>query len=412
MNQDNKAKILVINAGSSSFKYQALDADTEERLCQGLTERIGGDSSMTHKRFPGTPREEVFAFARAFPDHAAGMREMARMLQDPARGGVLASAGEIAAIGHRVVLGGPGLGEALVDEDVKRIIRDYSALSPLHNPANLAGIEVMEKVFPGIPNVAVFDTGFHATMPDYAYTYAIPVELARKHRIRRYGFHGTSHRYVAGEAAGFLGRPLAETNLITCHLGNGCSVSAIREGRCVDTSMGMTPLEGLIMGTRSGSIDPAILTFLMQAEQYTARELDDLLNKRSGLKGLCGSNDLRDLLAARAAGDRDAALAFAMFTYSIRKYVGAYLAVLGRADGLVFTGGIGENSPEVRAEVCRDLEGLGIAVLPELNAVRSGANRCISPPDSRTRVLVIPTDEEKEIARAALRVLGRRGSAD
>ena len=294
--------------------------------------------------------------------------------------------------------------EALVDEKVKKVIMDYIPLGPLHNPANLAGIEVMEKLFPGKPNVAVFDTGFHSTMPDQAYTYAIPQDLAKKHRIRRYGFHGTSHKFVSREAAAFLGKAPEDINLITCHLGNGSSISAVSHGRCVDTSMGLTPLEGLVMGTRSGSIDPAIVTFLMQAEGYSGPQMSDILNKQSGLKALCGMSDLRDLEAAEESGDKAASLALRMFVYSIRKYIGAYFAVLGHVDAVVFTGGIGENSPKVRGAVCRDMAMFGIAIDEALNAPRSSSPRDLSLPDAKVRALVIPTDEELEIARATMRI--------
>lgn len=398
-------KILVINGGSSSFKYQIIDMATNERICQGLVERIGmPEGNFKHKRFPGTEREETFEFPGSYPNHTAGMQEMVKVLQDPARGGVISSPDEIAAVGHRVLLGGPEYAEALVDEKVKKVIMDYIPLGPLHNPANLAGIEVMEKLFPGKPNVAVFDTGFHSTMPDQAYTYAIPQDLAKKHRIRRYGFHGTSHKFVSKEAATFLGKKPEDVNLITCHLGNGSSISAVAHGKCVDTSMGLTPLEGLVMGTRSGSIDPAIVTFLMQAEGYSGPQMSDILNKQSGLKALCGMSDLRDLEAAEASGDKAASLALRIFIYSIRKYIGAYFAVLGHVDAVVFTGGIGENSSKVRGGVCQDMGVFGIAIDEALNAPRSASPRDISQPDAKVRTLVIPTDEELEIARATLRI--------
>lgn len=398
-------KILVINGGSSSFKYQIIDMTTNERICQGLVERIGmPEGNFKHKRFPGTDREETFEFPGAYPNHTVGMQEMVKVLQDPARGGVISSPDEIAAVGHRVLLGGPEYAEALVDEKVKKVITDYIPLGPLHNPANLAGIEVMEKLFPGKPNVAVFDTGFHSTMPDQAYTYAIPQDLAKKHRIRRYGFHGTSHKFVSKEAAAFLGKKPEDVNLITCHLGNGSSISAVAHGRCVDTSMGLTPLEGLIMGTRSGSIDPAIVTFLMQAEGYSGPQMSDILNKQSGLKALCGMSDLRDLEAAEESGDKAASLALRMFIYSIRKYIGAYFAVLGHVDAVVFTGGIGENSSKVRGGVCQNMDVFGIAIDEALNAPRSSSPRDISQPNAKVRTLVIPTDEELEIARATLRI--------
>ena len=398
-------KILVINGGSSSCKYQIIDMATNERICQGLVERIGmPEGNFKHKRFPGTDREETFEFPGSYPNHTAGMQEMVKVLLDPERGGVISSPDEIAAVGHRVLLGGPEYAEALVDEKVKKVIMDYIPLGPLHNPANLAGIEVMEKLFPGKPNVAVFDTGFHSTMPDQAYTYAIPQDLAKKHRIRRYGFHGTSHKFVSREAAAFLGKAPEDINLITCHLGNGSSISAVSHGRCVDTSMGLTPLEGLVMGTRSGSIDPAIVTFLMQAEGYSGPQMSDILNKQSGLKALCGMSDLRDLEAAEESGDKAASLALRMFVYSIRKYIGAYFAVLGHVDAVVFTGGIGENSPKVRGAVCRDMAMFGIAIDEALNAPRSSSPRDLSLPDAKVRALVIPTDEELEIARATMRI--------
>ena len=399
-------KVLVINGGSSSFKYQILDMSDERRLCYGVVERIGSpDGVLTHKRLPDTDREETFVYHGDYYNHTAGMRAVAAVLLDPERGGVISSADDLAAVGHRVLMAGPEYAEALVDDVVKEVIRDYSPLGPLHNPANLAGIEVMEEIFPGLPNVAVFDTGFHTTMPDYAYTYAIPRRMAAKYRIRRYGFHGTSHRYVSREAAKLVGRPVEQLNLISCHLGNGCSVCAIRQGRSVDTSMGLTPLEGLIMGTRSGSIDPAILTYLMLFDHYSGADLNTLLNEQSGLRGLCGRSDMRDLLAARDAGDENAALALTMFVYSLRKYIGSYFPVLGRVDGLIFTGGIGENAPEVRARTCADMEVLGIRLDEALNVERSHQARVISPVDAPIMVFVIPTDEELEIARATLRVL-------
>lgn len=399
-------KVLVINGGSSSFKYQILDMSDERRLCYGVVERIGSpDGVLTHKRLPDTDREETFVYHGDYYNHTAGMRAVAAVLLDPERGGVISSADDLAAVGHRVLMAGPEYAEALVDDVVKEVIRDYSPLGPLHNPANLAGIEVMEEIFPGLPNVAVFDTGFHTTMPDYAYTYAIPRRMAAKYRIRRYGFHGTSHRYVSREAAKLVGRPVEQLNLISCHLGNGCSVCAIRQGRSVDTSMGLTPLEGLIMGTRSGSIDPAILTYLMLFDHYSGADLNTLLNEQSGLRGLCGRSDMRDLLAARDAGDENAALALTMFVYSLRKYIGSYFPVLGRVDGLIFTGGIGENAPEVRARTCADMEVLGIRLDEALNVERSHQARVISPVDAPITVFVIPTDEELEIARATLRVL-------
>lgn len=401
-------KILVINGGSSSFKYQILDMVTERRMCYGIVERIGSsDGKLTHKRWPGTDQEATFVYQGDYYNHTAGMREVAKVLLDPLLGGVIDTFHDLSAVGHRVLLGGPDYTEVLVDNTVKDVIRDFSPLGPLHNPANLAGIEVIEEIFPGLPNVAVFDTGFHTSMPDQAYTYAIPRRMAAKYRIRRYGFHGTSHRYVANEAAKVAERPLESLNLITCHLGNGCSLCAIKNGKSVDTSMGLTPLEGLIMGTRTGSIDPAILTYLMLFEHYSGADLNTLLNEQSGLKGLCGRSDMRDILAARESGDVNADLAFRMFVYQVRKFIGSYFTVLDHVDGIVFTGGIGENSAPVRAAVCENLSALGISLDSARNDARSSSPRSISTPDSRVAIYVIPTDEELEIARATVKVLGR-----
>ena len=402
-------KILVINGGSSSFKYQIIDMATNERICQGLVERIGmPEGNFKHKRFPGTDREETFEFPGSYPNHTAGMQEMVKVLLDPERGGVISSPDEIAAVGHRVLLGGPEYAEALVDEKVKKVIMDYIPLGPLHNPANLAGIEVMEKLFPGKPNVAVFDTGFHSTMPDQAYTYAIPQDLAKKHRIRRYGFHGTSHKFVSREAAAFLGKAPEDINLITCHLGNGSSISAVSHGRCVDTSMGLTPLEGLVMGTRSGSIDPAIVPFVMEKKSLSPAEADTLMNKKSGLLGLCGYTDMRDVHSQVEKGNERAALALQMLVRSIKKTLGSYFFLLdGKVDALVFTAGIGENDDIVRAAVCDGLEGFGIKLDLKENAIRKPGARAISLPDSKIPVLIIPTNEELQIALETLKVLGK-----
>ncbi len=400
--------LLVMNAGSSSFKYQVFSMPEEEILASGLVERIGEPAGklVYNRYFDGELESETRH--DHYPTHAHGMREIADMLLDPVKG-VLENKRNLIGIGHRVLLGGPHYTEVLIDQKVKDVIREYAALGPLHNPANLMGIEVMEEIFPGIPNVAVFDTGFHATMPNYAYTYAIPKKLAHKHQLRRYGFHGTSHKYVSRKAAEFLGIPLKRFNAITCHLGNGSSVAAILKGKCVDTSMGLTPLEGLVMGTRSGDLDPSILIHLMRHENYTVDGLHSLLNKESGLKGICGHNDMRDLLAARATGDADAELAFAMFCYRLKKYIGSYLAALGKIDALVFTGGIGENAHEVREETCEGLENFGLCFDAVLNENPSRDVRFISQPDSPTAILVIPTNEELEIARSTMGILKKTG---
>lgn len=401
--------ILVINAGSSSFKYQVLDMRSEQGLCQGLVERIGSrDSVLKHKRYPGTDREQSYTYPGEYATHAAGMKAMFKIMFDRELGGVLDSEKAIGAVGHRVLLAGPGYSEVLVDEHIKQVIREYGPLGPLHNPANLAGIDVIEELFPELPNVAVFDTGFHSTLPEEAYTYAIPVDLAEKHKIRRYGYHGTSHRYVRRVAAGLLKMSTTQANLITCHLGNGCSICAIGGGKSLDTSMGLTPLEGLVMGTRSGSIDPAIVTYLAEQEGFTATELNALFNKKSGLLGLCGKSDMRDILEARQNGDVRADLAFKVFVYSIRKHIGMYYPVLGRVDGIVFTGGIGENSAQVRSAVCKDMGVLGISLNEVLNSQQSSEARIISSGKTKTKVMVVPTNEELEIARATVRVIASR----
>jgi acetate kinase len=400
-------KILVINCGSSSFKYQLLDMDTRGVLASGLVERIGEPTgSLAHKKAPGTEQEKKFSEERPFPDHTAGMTRVLALLTD-AEHGVIKDLGEISACGHRTVQGGETFVKStLVDAEVLKVLRELSPLAPLHNPPSIEGIEVVMKLLPDCPSVVVFDTEFHATMPQSAFMYALPYEFYEKHHIRRYGFHGTSHRYVSRQAAAFLSLPENGCNVITCHLGNGSSITAVKNGKCVDTSMGMTPMPGVIMGTRCGDIDPAILAYLGKRTGMSLDEIDNLLNRRSGLKGICGLNDMRDLHAARAKGDEKAELAFAMFCHSIRKYIGAYFAVLGRVDALVFTAGIGENDNFARAGICEGLDGLGIAIDPDKNGKRSPDARDIGAKDARVRVLVIPTNEELAIAEATMSVIG------
>lgn len=399
-------KILVINCGSSSFKYQLIDMTNSEVLCSGLVERIGDSmGSLTHKRKPGAQKESKFSEERPFPDHTAGMTRVMDLLVDQEMG-VIKSLDEIGACGHRVVQGGETFKTScLVGEKQLKQIDELSPLAPLHNPASLQGMKVIMKLLPKTPSVAVFDTEFHSTMAPWAYRYALPSELYAKHRVRRYGAHGTSHRYVAHKAAEFLGRPNEGFNVITCHLGNGSSITAVKDGLCVDTSMGMTPLAGVVMGTRCGDIDPAIHAYVGRHTGLNLEEIDNLLNRQSGLKGLCGMNDMRDLHAAREKGDANAQLAFDIFCHSIRKYIGAYYAVLGRVDALVFTAGIGENDHLARAGICRDLEGLGIAVDAGKNSVRSSEARNLSPEGAKVPVLVIPTNEEIAIAQATMKVL-------
>jgi len=401
-------KVLVINCGSSSLKYQLFDLDADKVLASGEAQRvgvIGTEEGYLDHRVPGMGKRRVPGPIR---NHRQAVAMMADVLIGADNGGVIGSLAEIDAVGHRVVHGGERFSApALIDADVEEAIREFAELAPLHNPPNLAGIEACRQLFesrglPVPPQVAVFDTAFHQTLPPYAYRYALPEDLYREKRIRRYGFHGTSHQYVAMRAQEWLakaGRDTASSRVITCHLGNGCSISAVHGGKCVDTSMGMTPLEGLVMGTRSGDIDPAIFATLVERHGMTAHEVDILLNKRSGLLGLSGSSsDMRDIEAARADGDPRAALAFDVFCYRARKYVGAYAAVLGGLDALVFTGGIGENSSAVRCQICEGLEFLGVRLDPSANDARERGERSVAAPGAPAMVLVIPTNEEWMIA--------------
>ncbi|MEW6521675.1 MAG: acetate kinase [Thermodesulfobacteriota bacterium] len=401
-------KILVINSGSSSIKYQLLDMAAESVLVTGLVERIGEASGvLTARTFPGTGVEKRVRQETMIPDHSTGMQLLIKQISDQ-QDGVIRDAAEIDAVGHRVVHGGEYFHEpALISEEVIQAISANVPLAPLHNPANLDGIRVSRELFAGVPQVAVFDTAFHQSMPPSAFLYALPYELYEQERIRRYGFHGTSHKFVAGECARVLGRPLAACNLITIHLGNGCSMTAVENGRSVETSLGMTPLEGLIMGTRCGDIDPALHAILHRSRGLDIEEIDALLNRESGLKGVCGMNDMRDIHAARQQGNRLAQLAFDMFVHRLRKYIGAYFAVLGRVDGLVFTAGIGENDHMLREAALSGLENLGIVLDREANAGKPGEWLRISAPQSRVEVLVVRTNEELEIARQTVEVLGQ-----
>ena len=397
--------VLVINCGSSSFKYQLLEMPAGNALCSGLVERIGDAvGSLTHKVMKGG-EEKKYSFEQPFPDHTAGMHAVVKLLTDPEKG-VIKDLTEITAIGHRTVQGGERFQKAcIVGEEEKKAIRDLSPLAPLHNPANLQGIEVAQSLFPHAPSVAVFDTEFHATMPPKSYLYAIPYEYYEKNGVRRYGFHGTSHQYVTETAAEFLGKKMDEFNCITCHLGNGCSITAVKDGKSFDTSMGMTPLAGVVMGTRCGDIDPALHVYLAENTGKSIQEIDTMLNKQSGLKGICGVNDMRDIHSARQKGDAQAQLAFDIFCHRIRSYIGAYYAVLGRVDAIIFTAGIGENDNFTRAEICKELEHMGISIDLAENDKRSGQPRSISPAGTRVPVLVVPTNEELAIAKATLRVL-------
>jgi acetate kinase len=389
-------KVLVLNCGSSSIKYQVFGLPEGEVIAKGLVQKLG-EPGASIKQSSG--RGDV-TVTEPMPDHAAGLKKAIALLTTGDHA-PLASVKELGAVGHRVVHGGERFTETvLVDDEVLAEIARHNELAPLHNPPNLVGIRIAREVLPGVPNVAVFDTAFHQTMPKTAYLYAIPQSLYRDAQIRRYGFHGTSHRYVAARAAELLGKPASETNLITCHLGNGTSICAIENGRSVETSMGLTPLEGLVMGTRAGDFDPAIIFHLERVRKMDTKALDDLFNKKSGLLGVSGkSNDVRELLALRENGDADAALAIDLFTYRLKKYIGAYLAVLdGKCDAVVFTAGIGENSPVIREESVRGLDRLGISLDREKNSAVIGREADVSASGSRTQILVVPTNEEKLIA--------------
>ncbi|GAA4537460.1 acetate kinase [Streptomyces collinus] len=386
-------RVLVLNSGSSSVKYQLLDMRDSSRLAVGLVERIGEQTSrLKHTPAGGESRERGGAIA----DHDAALKAVAEEL---AKDGLGLDSPELAAIGHRVVHGGKTFTEpTVIDGAVLAEIERLIPVAPLHNPANLTGIRTAQVLRPDLPQVAVFDTAFHTTMPESAARYAIDVKTADEHRVRRYGFHGTSHAYVSRATAELLGKDPSETNVIVLHLGNGASASAVRGGRCVDTSMGLTPLEGLVMGTRSGDMDPAVIFHLMRVGGMSADEIDTLLNKKSGLIGLCGDNDMREIRRRVDEGDEQAELAFDIYIHRLKKYIGAYYAVLGRVDAVAFTAGVGENAAPVRAAALAGLEELGLAVDGERNAVRGDEARLISPDGARVAVAVVPTDEELEIA--------------
>lgn len=394
-------KILVLNSGSSSIKFQLFDSAGWRSLASGSVSRIGeAQGEIRTQWLDAAGRQETQEDHVSIPNHQAGID---RIIAGLRQHGVLGDLSELAAIGHRVVHGGERFrSPTVVDDDVAGAIRDVIPLAPLHNPAHLDGIEVARRLFPEVPSVAVFDTAFHQTMPRTAYRYAVPEYLYREHRVRRYGFHGTSHRYVGERAAALLGRPFHQCNLITLHLGNGASATAIRGGKSIDTSMGMTPLEGLVMGTRCGDIDPAIHFFLCESLGLDNEALEDLLNRQSGLLGLCGVNDMREIQRRAEEGDDRAELAIGISAHRLKKYIGAYYAELGRVDAIVFTGGIGENDADMRCRACEDLEGLGIKLDDSANLAPDRGERRISTPDSRVQVLVIPTNEELAIAQEAL----------
>ncbi len=389
-------KILVINAGSSSLKYQLMDPDSGEVFAKGLCERIGIDGRLTHK-IPSA--DAKYEFEVAMPTHAEAIQAVIDALLSKEHG-VISSMSEIDAVGHRVVHGGEQFSASVkITPEVMDAVRECIPLAPLHNPANITGIEACEKVMPGVPMVAVFDTAFHQTMPEKAYTYALPYEYYEKDKVRRYGFHGTSHRYVSQRAADMLGKPIEQLKIITCHLGNGSSIAAVDCGKSVDTSMGFTPLAGLPMGTRSGDLDAGILEYLMGKYDMNITEMLNVLNKKSGVLGISGvSSDFRDLESAAKEGNHRAELALEVFYYSVKKYIAAYAAAMGGVDAVVFTAGVGENSASTRMAIASGLEFMGVKMDPDANNVR-GKEAVVSAVDSKVKVLLIPTDEELMIAK-------------
>lgn len=396
MEEEKRMKILVINCGSSSLKYQLINMENEESLAQGLVERIGIEGSILTQKVPG---RDKYIIQQPMKDHKDAIKLVLDALIDETHG-VIKSMDEISAVGHRVVHGGEKYATSVViNEDVMGSLEECVKLAPLHNPANIIGINACKSLMPNTPMVGVFDTAFHQTMPKEAYMYALPYELYTKHGIRKYGFHGTSHKFVSATCAEMMGKDIKDLKIITCHLGNGASLSAVKNGQSVDTSMGFTPLEGIAMGTRCGNIDPAIVTFLMKEEGMSADAVNDLMNKKSGVLGLSGvSSDFRDIEGAVNEGNERAKLALDVYHYRVRQMIGAYAAAMGGVDAIVFTAGLGENSPETRMEVCKGLEFLGAKIDPAKNNVRGKAVD-LSTDDATVKVFVIPTNEELVIAR-------------
>ncbi len=389
-------KILVINCGSSSLKYQILDMTNDTLLCKGLVEKIGIDGSViTHEKVG----MDKFRLETPMANHEDAIAQVLAAIQDPEHG-VVKDMSEIGAVGHRVVHGGEKYADSvLITEAVMKDVEECCEIAPLHNPPNIAGINACKALMPDTPMVAVFDTAFHQTMPPESYLYAIPYEYYTKYHIRRYGFHGTSHKYVSRRAAEMLNVDLEDLKIITCHLGNGASVSAIKHGKCIDTSMGFTPLEGLVMGTRSGDIDPALVTYIRQKENLPSGKANEILNKKSGVLGISGvSSDFRDIEAAVAEGNERAALALKVFAHKVRFYIGAYIAEMNGCDAIVFTAGVGENDITMRELICHDLGNLGIKIDPLKNKIR-GKETIISADDARVKCLLIPTNEELMIAK-------------
>ena len=403
-------KILVINAGSSSIKYQLIDMTNEQVIAKGMCDRIGIAGGNFKQKVEG---RDDYKLDVDMKNHEEAINLVIKTLTDPVQG-VISSMSEINAVGHRVLHGGEKFsGSVIVDEKVVEAIKECFDLGPLHNPHNLTGILACEKLMPGVPQVAVFDTGFHQTMPDYAYMYALPYEYYEKYKIRRYGFHGTSHRYVSARAAAMLGREnsLEGLKVVTCHIGNGSSISAVKDGKCFDTTMGLTPLEGIMMGTRCGSIDPAIIPIIMKKEGITAEQMDTIMNKKSGILGVTGgvTSDNRDIEEGARNGNERYQLVESMLCHQLTKYVGGYAAAMGGIDAVVFTGGIGENNPQYRTRVAEKLRFMGVEIDEELNAKakRTSVEYDISSKDAKVRVLVIPTNEELMIARDTLELCSK-----
>ena len=390
-------KVLVLNCGSSSIKYKLYNMDDESVLAQGGVERIGLDNAFIKVTLPNGEKKQIM---HDMPDHKEGVNVVFKALLDPEMG-ALKSLDEIDAVGHRIVQGGDKFNQSmLVDKSVEDGIEELCDLAPVHNAGHLKGIRAVDALMPKTPQVVVFDNAFHSTMPDYAYLYAIPYELYEKYHVRRYGFHGTSHRYVSKRVCEILGLDQADSKVITCHIGNGASIAAVLNGKVVDTSMGLTPLAGVMMGSRSGDIDPSAVTYLMEKLNMTPHEMSDFLNKKSGVLGITGiSSDMRDVEAAANEGNERAVLALKMYAYRVKKYIGSYAAAMGGVDAVVFTAGVGENQTGLRADICRGLEFLGIEIDEAVNATVRGREAVISSPSSRVKVVVVPTDEEIVIAR-------------
>ncbi|MDD3706226.1 MAG: acetate kinase [Clostridiaceae bacterium] len=397
-------KILVINCGSSSLKYQFIDMENEEVIAKGLAERIGIEGSVLKHQ----PKDmDKVTIERPMPTHREALQTVVDALKDKEYG-VIKDMGEITAVGHRVVHAGEKFAYSVpLNDDVMNALKECINLAPLHNPPNIMGIEACKQIMPDVPMVGVFDTAFHQTMSKKAYIYPIPYEYYEKYRVRRYGFHGTSHKYVAERAAAMLGKPLSEIKVITCHLGNGASITAVMNGKSVDTSMGFTPLEGLAMGTRSGNIDPAIIKFLMEKENIDINEVDKILNKKSGVLGISGvSSDFRDIEEAADSGNERAQLALEVYIHNVKKFIGAYAAVMNGVDAIVFTAGLGENSATMRSSICKDMSFLGVELDEAKNNVR-GKETDLSKDGSKVRVLLVPTNEELMIARDTMKLVSK-----